>query len=273
MSYKIVFSDIDGTLLNKERELSQGTIKAIKKLRDKVPFVLISARMPAAMRHLQKELDIPHLPIICYNGGLIIADDEIKQSTVIPLNILEDLVNFNEDLNCHLSLYHRDEWYVPQIDEWANREINNTKIIPAIKSNTKVIADWKDEGKGAHKIMAMGDEDKINKIAGFLSEQFNDRLHVYRSKDTYLEIASKEISKFSAIEFLLKEHFKLSVDQAMAFGDNYNDVEMLKNIGFGVAVGNGRPEALEAANAVAGESIEDGVAIFLEEIFAEDHPK
>ena len=95
MSYKIVFSDIDGTLLNKDRELSQGTISAVKRLKDRVPFVLISARMPSAMRHLQKELELEHLPIICYNGGLIIANEEIKQSTVIPLDILEDLVKCN----------------------------------------------------------------------------------------------------------------------------------------------------------------------------------
>lgn len=267
MSYKIVFSDIDGTLLNKDRELSEETIDAVKKLRDKVPFILISARMPAAMRHLQNQLDVENLPIICYNGGLIIADNKIIQSTVIPLNILEDLTNHNDKFNCHLSLYHNDEWYVPQMDEWAEREINNTKIIPAQKSNSDVLSDWKKEGKGAHKIMAMGDQDKIDKISDFLSANYKDHLHLYRSKDTYLEIASKDISKFSAIELLLKEHFELSADQAVAFGDNYNDVEMLKNIGYGVAVGNGRPEARDAANEIAGDSFEDGVANILNKIF------
>ncbi len=270
MSYKIVFSDIDGTLLNKDRELSHGTIQAVKKLKNKVPFVLISARMPAAMRHLQKQLEIEHLPIICYNGGLIIANKEVRQSTVISLNILDDLVKFNEELNCHISLYHKDEWYVPQIDKWAEREIKNTKIIPAIKSNFQVITQWKEEGKGAHKIMAMGEPDKIDKISSFLSTSYNGMLHLYRSKDTYLEIASRQISKFSAIEFLLKEHFEIPVSQAMAFGDNYNDVEMLKNIGYGIAVDNGRPEAREVANAIAGESIDDGVALFLNEMFADE---
>lgn len=267
MSYKIVFSDIDGTLLNLNRELSPATITAVKRLKDKVPFVLISARMPTAMRHLQKQLAIEHLPIICYNGGLIIADNRIVQSTVIPLQILEELVKFNENLNCHLSLYHNEEWYVPQIDEWAQREINNTKINPEVRSNSLVLSNWREEEKGAHKIMAMGDKNKINRIADFLTASFNDKLHLYRSKDTYLEIASKEISKFSAIDFLLKEHFEFSVEQAVAFGDNYNDVEMLNKIGYGVAVGNARPEAREVANAIAGESIEDGVALFLQEIF------
>ncbi len=267
MSYKIVFSDIDGTLLNKDRELSPRTIKAVKRLKDSIPFVLISARMPAAMRHLQAQLDIENLPLICYNGGLILIDSKIRQSTVIPLNILDDLNAFNSKNACHLSLYHNDEWYVPQMDQWAEREINNTKIVPAVKSNNDVIKDWKLEGKGAHKIMAMGDPEKIEGIVNFLLSSHDDKLHLYRSKDTYLEIASKEISKFSAIEFLLKEHFEISVDHAVAYGDNFNDVEMLGRIGYGVAVSNGRPEARQAANVITGAGIDDGVALSLDEIF------
>lgn len=269
MDYKIVFSDIDGTLLNKERELSSATIEAIKKLKNKVPFVLISARMPSAMRHLQEKLDITHLPIICFNGGLILTNDKTLSSTTIPLNILESLHQWNSEKQCHLSLYHRDEWYVPDMDNWALREINNTKVKPEILSNSEAIKKWRSEGKGVHKIMAMGEENQIDDIRDFLEATFPGELHLYRSKDTYLEIAPKSISKYTAIEILLEQHFGFSTEEAIAIGDNYNDVEMLQNIGYGVAVGNARPEAIKAANVVAGHSIEDGVAKILEEIFAE----
>jgi Cof subfamily protein (haloacid dehalogenase superfamily) len=267
MKYKIVFSDIDGTLLNKERELSSATIIAVKKLENKVPFILISARMPAAIRHLQKELGIVDLPMICYNGGLVLVDNEVKSSTVIESKILEELHRYNLKSRCHLSLYHMDEWYVPQMDKWAKREVINTKVLPQVKPNTEIIEKWRSEKKGAHKIMAMGDQEHIDQIRDFLAESFPGKLHLYRSKDTYLEIAPSSISKFTAIKFLLQDHFKFSTQEAIAIGDNYNDVEMLKNIGYGIAVGNARPEAIEAANVVAGKSIEDGVAKILGEIF------
>lgn len=267
MDYKIVFSDIDGTLLNDQRELSETTILEIKKLKDKVPFILISARMPAAMKHLQKELEIEALPIISYNGGLVIVDDTVVSSTEIPLGIVEDLNTMNAELNCHLSLYHKDEWYVPEMDQWALREENNTKVVPQIKSNYEVIQKWQLENKGAHKIMAMGDETHIDQIRDYLIRKYPDELHLYRSKNTYLEIANKKISKFTAIEFLLKQHYKIATEEAIAIGDNYNDVEMLKNIGYGIAVGNARPEALEASNFIAENSIEDGVAKSLMKIF------
>ncbi|MBZ9631948.1 Cof-type HAD-IIB family hydrolase [Salegentibacter sp. LM13S] len=265
--YKIVFSDIDGTLLNHDRELSPSTISTIKELKDKLPFVLISARMPAAMRHLQANLDINEQPIICYNGGLILVDGQAVSSTEIPLNTLESLCDFNQNMNCHLSLYHSDEWYVPEYDQWAAREENNTKVKPEIKSNNDVLSVWKQDNKGAHKIMAMGDEAHIDKIKDYLSENFPEQLHLYCSKPTYLEISNKEISKLTAIKFLLKNHFKITTEETIAFGDNYNDVEMIKGVGMGVAVGNARKEVLEVANIVTQSGKEDGVANSLKELF------
>lgn len=267
MQYKIVFSDIDGTLLNHDRELSPATISIIEQLKNKYPFVLISARMPAAMRHLQADLGINEQPIICYNGGLILVNGEVISSTEIPLNTIENLADFNKNMNCHLSLYHSDEWFVPQYDQWAAREENNTKVKPGLRSNQDVISEWKKDNKGAHKIMAMGDEAHIDAIKDYLTKEFPEQLHLYRSKPTYLEIANKEISKLTAIKFLLKNHFDLTTEQTIAFGDNYNDVEMIKGVGMGVAVGNARKEVLEVANIVTQSGKENGVANSLKELF------
>ncbi|WP_373056846.1 HAD family hydrolase [Zunongwangia sp. H14] len=267
MPYKIIFSDIDGTLLNSKRVLSIHTIETIQKISNKIPFVLISARMPKAMRHLQDDLNIKHYPIIAYNGGLVMVGEKSISSTTIPIETVEKLHEFNSKFNCHLSLYHEDEWYVPQIDKWAKREEENTKVAPEVKSNAEVIEKWKQEKKGAHKIMAMGAEEIIDEIRDFLRENFPKQLHLYRSKRTYLEIANSSISKFSAIELLLREHYNCETKDCVAFGDNYNDVEMIKGVGMGIAVANARDEVLEVANKVTHAGIEDGVARSLNELF------
>lgn len=264
--FKIIFSDIDGTLLNADRELSNYTIKTIKKLNKEIPFILISSRMPAAMRHLQQKLDIEDLPLISYNGGLILADHKAISSTEIEMEILEELHEFNLDRDVHLSLYHNDEWYAPADDFWTQREINNTKVQPDLLKNQEVISKWKDESKGAHKIMAMGEEEKIDQIKDFLQENHGDRLHLYRSKPTYLEIAPKKISKLTAIEHLLKNHYQIPLSQSIAFGDNYNDVEMIKGLGMGIAVGNAKPDVLEVAHMVTATGKEDGVAKSINEL-------
>ncbi len=260
----LVFSDIDGTLLNKERELSALTISEIKRIKDTIPVVLISSRMPAAMTHLQETLGILDQPLICYNGGLILINQKPVHSTFIPPQIIEELSTFNQDQDIHISLYHGDEWYVPRMDFWANREANNTKVTPIVKPAQEVIAKWIDEGKGAHKIMCMGEEDHIDRVVAYLENTFIDTLHLYRSKPTYLEIAHKAISKLTAIETLISTHFNTSIANVIAFGDNYNDIDMLKAVGKGIAVANAKQEVLDIADEITASGKEDGVALYIQ---------
>ena len=152
MNYKLICTDIDGTLLNKDRELSEATISEVQRI-SPIPFVLISSRMPKAMRHLQEQFKNTTTPIIAYNGGLILNNDTVLHSTVIDNTVLFEIINQCAKTSIHLSLFYANEWYVPSMDFWAQREANNTKVTPIIKSNLAVLSQWKNEGKGAHKIM------------------------------------------------------------------------------------------------------------------------
>jgi len=113
----------------------------------------------------------------------------------------------------------------------------------------------------------MGDEEHIEDLFNFLQENYNDQLHIYRSKSTYIEIANKQISKLTAIEYLLKNHYNLSLEETVAFGDNYNDVEMIEGVGMGIAVENGRDETKAVANKITDTNLNDGVAKSIEELF------
>ena len=163
-----------------------------------------------------------------------------------------------------MSLYHCDEWFVPEMDFWAKRESNNTKVTPEVQPVEKTLLNWNSENKGAHKIMVMGDALELDSIVSFISANFDEELVGYRSKDTYLEIAHKSISKKTAIETLLSSNYpKISLEDVLAFGDNYNDIEMLKAVGIGVAVENSKPSVLEIADAVTDTNKNDGVAKYL----------
>ncbi len=264
MPHRIIFSDIDGTLLNSDRELSEHTIAEIKRIKDTIPVVLISSRMPSAMTHLQEELNIKDQPLICYNGGLILVNEKTVHSTFISPDITEVLCEFNANQNFHISLYHNDDWFVPEMDFWANREATNTKVQPVVRSSNEVLQEWKINKKGAHKIMCMGEENYISEAYSFLENNFGDTLHLYRSKPTYIEIAHKNISKLTAIDFLLNTHFNIPISDAVAFGDNYNDIAMLKAVGTGVAVANAKPEAKEIADVITLAGKENGVATYIQ---------
>ena len=91
---------------------------------------------------------------------------------------------------------------------------------------------------------------------------------LYRSKPTYIEISHKSISKKTGIEVLLKNCYPaLSMKNVVAFGDNYNDIEMLEAVGLGIAVANANKEVLAIADIITDSNKDDGVVKAIQEFF------
>ncbi|ARS37279.1 HAD family hydrolase [Pontibacter actiniarum] len=270
MKFRAICTDIDGTLLNSERQLSQRTIDTIKSLDTDVPVILASSRMPSAMRHLQQELGILHHPLICFNGGYVIYFEDGKTAPVqldsvqITPSVCQTIHDFAKGTDLHVSLYEQDNWYVPQFDYWAEREKNNTKVSPKVAELAPILENWHQAETGAHKVMCMGPADEIDALQQELTTNYVGQVHAYRSKDTYLEIAPRAISKATALELVLQDRFNIALHEVMAFGDNYNDIDMLQAVGMGVAVGNAREEVKAVADNVTLNSIDDGVAVAIE---------
>lgn len=273
MKYKVICTDIDGTLLNKNRELSDATIKEISRIKDDIPVILVSSRMPKAMRHLQTDLGIINMPIISYNGGLVLLFDGdgkrpvMFMSICIEFEVLKIIYEITRDTNIHVSIYRYDDWFVEEVDFWASREINNTKVSPVVKKIENVLKEWELEKLGPHKIMCMGPEGEINVLQEKLTLEYVEKLNIYRSKPTYLELSSALVSKAIAIEKLLKERFGFKLSEAIAFGDNYNDIEMLEAVGLGIAVSNANDSLKSIADEITFSNIEDGVAASIRKYF------
>lgn len=221
--------------------------------------------MPTAMRHLQIELGIEHFPLICYNGGLtILGDGTVTDDiSILPSNTLT-IAQHVTDLQIHMSIYTNDDWYTPLEDHWKFREERNTKVKSVLQPLPKTLNLIKDQNLGAHKIMLMGEAEKIQMAFDRLSKVLPDAVHLYRSKDTYIEISPKAISKASALTKLLDQQYGISPSQVMAFGDNYNDIDMLQTVGYGIAVGNAREQLKAVAKEVTLHHKEDGVAVSIE---------
>jgi len=261
VNYKMLCSDLDGTLLSTKSDVSEFTINEIKRIKDKLRIILVSARMPRAMTYLQRRLGIEEQPIICYNGALVLDSDTEISSTVIEMSYLKEIYKMVSVHFIKLGLYYKDEWYVEENTERVRKEIRYTQTTPHFRDTSETLTDWKNRNLGAHKIMLMCTKNTADAIFPVLEKKFGDELHLYRSNDTLIEIAPKSVSKSSAIELLLKENESLS--DVISFGDNYNDIEMLKNSGMGVAVANARNEVKAIADRVTLKNTEHGVAHFI----------
>jgi hydroxymethylpyrimidine pyrophosphatase-like HAD family hydrolase len=113
----------------------------------------------------------------------------------------------------------------------------------------------------------MGPEAQIHLLEEKLNERFGSDIHIYRSRPTYLELAPRAISKATGLALILNRYFNIGMEEVMAFGDNYNDIEMLRQVGWGVAVSNARDEVKAVANEIAGDAKQDGVAEVVEKYF------
>lgn len=258
--YKMLCLDIDGTLLNSNHEISTRTKKAIKNLyREKdIRIILVSARMPKGISFLQRELEIKE-PIICYSGSLVLDKNyNAISNQYINVNQVKNIVKEANNYELHISLYKDDKWLIEKNDKWAQIESDITNIKPElIKFSSELCS--KEYENGLNKILLIGDEHKVSDVCKILNTKFAEDLNIYPSKPTYLEIMNKNVSKTSAIKQLL-EVYKINKSEVIAIGDNFNDIDMLKFAGIGVAMGNA-PDGVKAiSNHITLSNNEDGIA-------------
>lgn len=263
MNYKMLCCDLDGTLLSSKSDVSDFTISEIERIKHKTRVILVSARMPRAMVYLQRRLSIINQPIVCYNGALVLHGDTEISSTLIPMGQLWEIHHLAQIHFTKLGLYYKNEWFVEENTERVRKEIRYTQSTPIFRDTSDTLKDWEDRNIGAHKIMLMGTKITADIIYPLLEKQLGEDLHLYRSNDTLIEIAPKSVSKLTAIKSLLAANESLS--DVIAFGDNYNDIEMLEHCGYGVAVGNAREEVKAIADHTTLPNYENGVAEFIKE--------
>jgi hypothetical protein len=269
MKISAICTDIDGTLLDKKRQISPRTLEAFAALPANFPIILASSRMPAAMSHLLEDLKRIDNPLVCYNGGYVVRslkhNYQQVHSSHISVDLCDKIVGLAGQTEVHVSLYSRDDWYAPTKDKWTIKEETATKVNAKLEHHHSVINHWRVIDTGAHKVMCMGKKEEIQWLYDALYQRLSSSLHLYRSKDTYIEIAPKSISKASGLRQVLAD-YAIPMEEVLAFGDNYNDIALLEEVGYGVAVANAREEVKAVAKEITATNINDGVAISIEKL-------
>ena len=258
---KIILSDIDGTFLKVDKSTPELHAKAIKAVVAKgLKFAFVSARMPEAIYPITDALGMAHTPVISYSGGLVLTEDEEvlfdkKISAEDAQNVLAEMNRTWQDIT--ISYYTGRRWVVEKMDARVQREMENTGAPVEIGNFDALLA----EKLLPNKIFIRCEPPTCAEMELELGKKF-PMLNVVRSAPYLLEIMDKSISKATGIKVLLN-HYGFTVDEAIAFGDNYNDVEMLGMIPQSVAMANAPDEVKKLAAAVTDSNEVGGIYTYL----------
>ncbi|MCC8028062.1 MAG: Cof-type HAD-IIB family hydrolase [Clostridium sp.] len=263
--YKAVFSDIDGTLLNSSHQVTEGTRKEILRLqREGVPFVLVSARMPQGMIPIQNQIGI-RTPMVCYGGGLVLDENgKTLYSRCISLGQameIKDLLDGEFPQLC-CNIYGGGKWVV---DDDRNPWVLKEEAITALKARKGHMGEEFAEAGGIHKFLIMGEERLIQEAGERLKELY-PHLSICPSSSVYMEVMQGGVNKGAGVEVLCR-HLGIGTEEAIAFGDGGNDIDMLKTVGRSYAMGNAPADVKRSADHVTGDNDHEGLLAALRENF------
>lgn len=255
MTKKIVFSDVDGTLLDSKHELLPNTLAAIRSLQQQdIPFVIVSARSPSGIYSIHKEYNFTS-PIISYSGALIIDENKnILYSKGFARETARAIISFIEDkhLDCTWNVYSMDTWIT---GDKQNPRVKHEENAVHTQSTEGTI-DMLSEEAPIGKMMCMCNPDCILDIEQRLKNAFPE-LSIVKSSTYLLEIMPSGINKSIAVKTLCKL-WNIPLEDTIAFGDNYNDLEMLETVAQPFLMANA-PDDLKKRFPLTASNNDDGI--------------
>ncbi|NHN32981.1 Cof-type HAD-IIB family hydrolase [Paenibacillus agricola] len=253
--YKMLAIDIDDTLINDKKEITEGTKQALEQaLAQGVTVTLATGRMYASAKQMATQLGL-NVPLITYQGSLVknSVDGETLYERSVPSEAAHHIFEYCELHGLHLQTYLNDILYVQEDNEKSRNYAALSKIPFTVYPEFRELAD-----KPSTKLLIIDDPGKLDEVAVELRDQIGHLVHITKSKPHFLEIVNREGTKGHAIRFLA-ERFGYDMSEVIAIGDSWNDHEMLEAAGFGVAMGNAVESLKEIADYVTLSNNEDGV--------------
>lgn len=252
---KLVAIDIDGTLLTGQSELAPSTAAAIAEVQKRgIAVTLASGRTFGSASIYGRRLNIEP-PIIAYNGAYIgwAKDGRPLRQTPMARKLAEALIRQLEQANLYIKVYIDDKLYVQRATEetLAFSHLHRVHFEEVGKGNLARL-----DGDPL-KITVIDEPRAIDEIYRLL-EPWQPDFNISRDSEGGLEIVKAGISKGSALREVCRL-LRLDMGQVLAFGNEGNDLEMIREAGIGVAMGNAYPELQKQAKIVAGTNDELGV--------------
>ncbi|MCH5258929.1 MAG: HAD family phosphatase [Lachnospiraceae bacterium] len=265
---KILFTDLDGTLLNNNSEVSAGTKAFLNEfLAAGNKLVLSSGRPKDSVLEVKNNAGLtqPGILLICSNGALVYDCDFHKPilERTLPLSYVSHLQKEADAIGLHIQTYTRDSIVCREEDEeiqFYRRRIHLPLILADDYTSALNVEPYKMLAIDLH------DRDKLLAFCDRIAEWSKDKIQYIFSNEWYLELFVKEAGKGNAVRFIC-DYYGVPLSDAYAAGDADNDISMIQAAGCGIAMANAPQEVKDAADIVTRlDNDRDGLAECMREL-------
>lgn len=259
MKYKLLVLDIDGTLTNSQKKITDVTLNALLDLQERgVKVVLASGRPTPGVLPLAKQLKLEQYGsfVLSYNGARVMncQTGEVIYQNVISHKDIPVLYDAAVKHNVGIITYEEEGVISGRgSDSFIELEarINNIPIKCVDDFPNYVTFD-------VNKCLMTGEGDYLAKVEQEMKKEFGKRFSIYRSEPFFLEIMPQNIDKAFSLNKLL-QHLNISKEEMICCGDGFNDMSMIQFAGLGVAMANAQEPVREIADYITLSNDEDGI--------------
>ncbi|NEZ45949.1 HAD family phosphatase [Clostridium niameyense] len=270
MKYKLIAIDMDGTLLNDEKAITDKNLFMINKAKENnVKIVIASGRVPGGLKFYENTIAKGE-PMICSNGGIVLDDNKKTIfNNGIPKDKLFKIIDIlREKKDTYYHFYHNDIMCTEKLEFGSCKFYNfNKNIDRKYRMEIRIVPNSKEYVK---KI-----EEPISKIV-IMDEDFNYlkeleeminrvcSVSITRSDLNNLEITNEGIDKGQGLS-ILSDYYKIPLSECIAIGNDENDISMIKKAGIGVVMKNARDYVKSFGDyTTLRDNNEDGIAEVIE---------
>jgi len=261
LKYKIIALDIDGTLKGDSSLMSPYMTNILEECaaRGAIVSVATGRSLKSALIFLKQAPMIE--TIISFQGALVSFEKGAVNvwETFLSSHQVSLSVDLLSEREVDIVAYAGDDVYVEKVTDWAKAygERNGVRIVQ--------VESLKEIPRNLYRVLGVGNPGIIEVLESDLKSGYSDQLYATRSLPHFCELLSIDAGKDKALEWMCRQ-LNAGVEEVIAFGNGFNDVEMLKWAGTGVAMEGGESVVFEVCNDTAKSPNQDGVALYLDNL-------
>lgn len=241
---KLVASDLDGTLLlNGAQSLPEELFPLIKELKDLgILFVAASGRQYANMKRLFAPV-ADEMSFISENGGLAVFNDEVLYQDSFPRELVLEIIKAIENKNgAEFTCSTKDYYYIrPKTEHFEDLMLN------VVKNNCRIIKDLSEITEPCMKLAVYERGGIMEDSVSYWKERFGDRCTVVTSGFAWVDFVPFTTNKARGLKEY-QERLGIRSEECVVFGDEYNDMAMLKAVPYSFAMAHAKQGVRESAS-------------------------